>query len=533
MAQVEINPAYREWLEGHGLARADRLLALPGVIICGHPRRQVMQVTLPALPAARKAAAGEAITCYLKREHRVSWRQRLANALAGFGFVSASRREAGLLQQLRFAGVGCPDWIATGEDDNGQAFLLLRGIGDGIDLASFLRRRPGASWPWRREFARLLGESLAHLHETGFAHHDLYAKHVLVDPHDGTVYFLDWQRSRRQPVLDWSRRWEDLAALHATLPDELASRRDRLACLRSYLRATWPGRTPRDVRQEAVRQIDRHAQRLLLRRKVREQRQTAMPIGSQRLIWLDGEAMCVTPEFHTALGGEVPAWLTVLLTGDSQHGVARAEVNVPGARRAVLVRRRGLDPVGWLASSLLGRPFVTPELRQLGLLFRLQRHGVVTPRLLAFGQRRDRWTFRSFLLTDRVEGIELGEWVRRDASGPSDPARRRHLIRKTAELLQRIHAAGCRLGTGRLAVQTTSARLPRIVLAELDGVVSRKRGTPAGARREVRAVWQRIAGPRPTRTDAVRFALAYLGRPRLDRAARHLASFLYRRGAGQ
>ena len=52
MSQVEINPAYRDWLERHGLAKADRLLSLPGVIICGHPLRQVVKVTLPDAIAA-------------------------------------------------------------------------------------------------------------------------------------------------------------------------------------------------------------------------------------------------------------------------------------------------------------------------------------------------------------------------------------------------------------------------------------------------------------------------------------------------
>jgi tRNA A-37 threonylcarbamoyl transferase component Bud32 len=527
MAQVEINPAYRDWLESQGLAQADRLFALPGVIICGHPRRQVVQVTLPAAPTARNPATGEAITCYLKREHRVSWRQRIANALAGFGFISSSQREAGLLRQLRQAGVGCPDWIAAGEDDNGQAFLLLRSVGSGIDLASFLRRRPSASWLLRRQFARLLGESLAHLHEAGFAHHDLFAKHVLVNPQDGSVSFLDWQRSKWQMVVDGAQRWQDLAALHATLPDELARRRDRLACLRSYFRAVWPGWIPRAVRRDALREIERRAQRLLLRRKVREQRQTAMPIGSQRLIWLDGEAMCVTPEFHTALGGEMPAMLTDM----PRQGVSRSEIEVPDLRRALLVRRRAFDPLGWLASSVFGRPFVTPELQQVALLFRLQRHGIVTPRLLAFGQRRLRWTAGSFLLIERVEGVDPGEWLREQAARPVEVARRRHVIRKVAELLQRIHAAGCQLGSARLVVQAASAPLPRIVLAELDGIVNRKSVTTAAAWREVGAVWQRIAGPQSARTDDLRFALAYLGQPRLTSDARRLASFLIIRRA--
>ena len=50
----------------------------------------------------------------------------MASASAGFGFVSRSLREARTLEALGREGVGCPEWLAAGEDELGRAFLLVR-----------------------------------------------------------------------------------------------------------------------------------------------------------------------------------------------------------------------------------------------------------------------------------------------------------------------------------------------------------------------------------------------------------------------
>src|SRR6266853_132842 len=102
MAFVEVNPAYRELLERCRLVAFDDFLALPAVIVSGHPNRNVARVTLGQEPAA--------VGAFLKREHRMPWRDRLVNAWAGFGFVSTSYREAMLLRAIRQAGIGGPDW---------------------------------------------------------------------------------------------------------------------------------------------------------------------------------------------------------------------------------------------------------------------------------------------------------------------------------------------------------------------------------------------------------------------------------------
>src|SRR5579871_5176491 len=125
MPFVAINSKYQAFLDQHGLAEPGDFLTLPGVIVTGHPQRHVLQLTLGAGPTA--------LSVFLKKEHRVSWKDRLASAWAGFGLVSKSRREAATLQALARAGLRCPEWIAAGEDDTGQAFLLLREWTGGVD----------------------------------------------------------------------------------------------------------------------------------------------------------------------------------------------------------------------------------------------------------------------------------------------------------------------------------------------------------------------------------------------------------------
>jgi len=383
MAFLTINPRYRELLERHGLTCAERLAALPGLIVTGHPGRNVARVTL-----------GQA-TAYLKREHRVLWRDRLRSAAAGFGFASLAFREAQTLTALRCAGVPCPDWMAAAEDDRGRACLLLAELPATIDLRQYLRDRSDQAPTARYRFARALGAALAGIHAAGFDHPDLYAKHVLVEPATGRCYFLDWQRSRHRRRLPWRQRLRALAALDATLVEALASEQERLVCVRGYLGASTPLRS---AAQQAARAIRRMTRRLLRHRHIRKERASPPPVADQGIVWLDGEALCVTQAFWRDLGGQVPGWLPLPTQG---RGASRSRVALPDGRSGLLVRRWCARPLAWLWCALRRRPLLSPELRDAGLLFRRQKHGLAAPRVLAFGQRRPRpWRTESFLLTE-------------------------------------------------------------------------------------------------------------------------------------
>src|SRR5207249_400127 len=96
MALLKINPDYRGLLASNGLATPADFLRLSGIIYSGYPDRHVAHLVL--------GEGADAVAVFLKREHRVPWRDRLTNLWQGFGFVSKSVREYLLLHQLRRAG---------------------------------------------------------------------------------------------------------------------------------------------------------------------------------------------------------------------------------------------------------------------------------------------------------------------------------------------------------------------------------------------------------------------------------------------
>ena len=379
---VVVHPSWRERLQTAGLLRASDLLALPEEVVSGHVGRRVSRVMV----------CGQ--TMYLKREERVCWTTRWYNCLAGYGLRSALQREARLLAKLERAALPGPDWVAHGVDEAGRAFLLLAAA-PGVPLAEYLQT---ASASERRRLARALGVLLRQLHEAGYRHQDLYAKHVLVS--EARFTFLDWQRGGK--YVCHPRR--DLVTLHATLADAFASTRDRLAFLRAYGRLDW------------ARTIDAQATRLLGKRHIREKRGV---VQGQTWTLLEGRALCVTP----ALGAELPRWLHLdamrLLPGQK---ATRRWLTLDDGRRVLLVRRRGGESAMKLAH----------------LLWRLERHGIRGPEVLAAGERG----VDSFVLLAVPRAIRLQAALAR-----LSPQQRMRIWRQTGELLQHLHDARRRLTT--------------------------------------------------------------------------------------
>ena len=87
-AFLDVNPRYHGLLQQQGLNAPEDFLALPSVIVSGHPNRNVSRVQLGEVGVKSKQPAG--ITAYLKKEHRLAWRDRFVNAWAGFGWCSKS-----------------------------------------------------------------------------------------------------------------------------------------------------------------------------------------------------------------------------------------------------------------------------------------------------------------------------------------------------------------------------------------------------------------------------------------------------------
>jgi tRNA A-37 threonylcarbamoyl transferase component Bud32 len=490
---VEISPRYRPFFRQFGVTKAADFLALPGEtphIVSGHPDRNVARITL--------AANGRQWNAFLKCEHRVTWRIRVSNAVAGFGLVSRSLREAWTLQALQREGLPGPEWLAAGEDGQGRAFLLVREA-PGMELRAVLaaEREPRQ----RQRIARRLGATLARLHTAGFHHPDLYAHHLLLDCHKDTICLLDWQRACLRSVLPWHERGRGLAALHASVDDALATPEERLLFLRAY----WRSSSPLGVSwQAAVQKIEAQARRLLRLRHIREKRQP--PVPQQAWICLDGEALCVTPALQQRCGEQIQDYLSLRSEEDAAGpSLRRRWPALPDAARTLLVRRTQ-------------RTTVSPEQRQAALLLRLQRHGIIAPQVLALGQHRaDDGRVESFLLTEPLtQTCSLEAWLAyrtRRRTRPAESKRSWSVLRQAGALLRRLHEASCYLDFGPagcgLAVHQADGKLD-VVLDNVNDVTPRRRRQPRRAARDLRRMQQMFRWAGCSRSDLGRFRAGYL-----------------------
>lgn len=496
---VHIAPHYADVLRRNGLCSAADFLRVQAPIVSGHPDRHVLLVELHADTGARNDS-GVKLVAYLKKEHCVGWRARWKNAWAGFGMVARSTREAVHLRAVERAGILCPEVMAWGEAE-GQAFVMLRASA-GRDLRLALAELNENE---RRGLAMRLGQELARLHDAGFDHPDLYSKHVLVEP-GPRFRLLDWQRSRRRRTVSWQVRCRDLAHLDATLVHDLASTRVRLACLKSYLRQS---RLTGVSRKEAARAIRRQSQRLQRQPRIREAGRAPLPAGTQHLIWLDGAALCVTRAFREELRGHVPHWLHAV----SDAGVERVQVPLRGGRWAELVRRWWPGRGPWSKKT-------TPEQDHAVLLFRLERHDLPAPRLLAFGTRVRRLRGGSSFVLSEAPGphTPLAEFL----SHEQQVRPRLKLLEEAGRLWRRVHEAGYCVAKPQdlldvFAVRTVECQA-RVILARVDLLRRTKLGWPELAARDLHASARLNALLR--RTEMLRFLLGYLGQRRLRASSR-------------
>jgi hypothetical protein len=166
------------------------------------------------------------------------------------------------------------------------------------------------------------------------------------------------------------------------------------------------------------------------------------------------------------------------------------------------------------------------ELVQLGLLFRLQRHGILTPRPLAFGQkRRWPWQIDSFLLTESPANArplaDVAPSVRLDRAAS------RRLLAEVALLLHRLHQAGCTCDGSRLVQQLVVHPGGEVGLGGLEGIVRTKRQpTSSRVSSDLLAFWKALPADLCRPTDAIQFLRAYRSAPLPDAAAAQLATQL-------
>lgn len=353
---VEVHPDWSDFCRSHHLVDAQAFMDLRGEIISGHLRRHVLELSLGKLSG------------FLKKEHSVRWQDRLANFCRGFGWSSKSTREGRLLSMRQQESFG-PRWVAYGEVE-GQAFLLVERVPDAIDLRQFLAGELDRD---RRLFARHLGEWVAHLHQAGFDHPDLYAKHVLVDPASWRIRAIDWQRSRRYHRVPLAARCRTLAALDATLP--------RPSYFEGLIEAYHRVSGLPISEKELLRQVRQRTKELQARSSVRRQHEVDGIEPIQRLIWLDGEALCVVPEMRSCFeSSDLADWVY----DPMNNGTVR---DLPDGRKVRVQVTHYSWSMSRVASRLRGKVWRAEEMKQARAMFAEERRGESPKKLLAFGQR--------------------------------------------------------------------------------------------------------------------------------------------------
>src|SRR5262249_44639416 len=174
----------------------------------------------------------------------------------------------------------------------------------------------------------------------------------------------------------------------------------------------------------------------------------------QSLIWLRGESVCVTREFHEALHGHVPVdflvgrrrpWPFLMLPFSRSEATRRHSFRGVGA--TILIQSRASMPIPWLWARLRGKRLVSPDVDLAGITFRLERYGVRCARVLAFGQLQYAvWQYQSFLLrNDRSHEKTIDQWLMdlTDIHWSAERKQRWRLLREVGALLCRSHRAHC------------------------------------------------------------------------------------------
>jgi heptose I phosphotransferase len=162
---------------------------------------------------------------------------------------------------------------------------------------------------------------------------------------------------------------------------------------------------------------------------------------------------------------------------------------LPGGQRVLLVRQR--ERIGWWrrwVSQMARRPIVAQQQRQKTLLWRLERHGVKAPRVVAVGARIEGGQLDSFLLSQPLDAVvRLETWLRAN----DGPAQRAALFFQAGQMLGRMHEGCCYFtqgGPGAVVVLLDRDGRPQGVGLEAGSAVTpRRRPCPSRARRDIAA----------------------------------------------
>lgn len=272
MELLWFEPHYAEILHKEGLVQLDDFLH------CSRAREFRIHRTGARSVALLRVGP---ITAYLKREFRISYKEKFRNWWDRFGKVGKSVREWKMLQRAQQAGFVVPLPLACGQRGH-SAFLLTAELVDFIPLDKYVA---GASERELRLLQKHLPQWLACWHDSGFIHPDLYAWHVFVRVTDQQLAVLDLARAAHAKHVSWRERCYELALLGASLDNAARANLAWEKVLDTYLRAAGvpiPSKTESFFRatQEAVNEQMKMLAAPLARRRSTEKESLLVNNGS-------------------------------------------------------------------------------------------------------------------------------------------------------------------------------------------------------------------------------------------------------------
>ena len=226
----------RALLQRNGLVHfEDFVQSDAGELVNAHPSRQVFRLEL--------RGEDSALAVFLKRSGPIEGKEALFDLLKFRRVRTKATREFAMLCAFREGGLTVPEVLACGERHvlgrDRASLLVVEALPSGRALGDVLAEHGPTDG--RKKLLHALARFVRALHDGGFTHADLFAKHVFAsqaENGDWSFAVIDLQRARHSRVVSPAHRARDLAALMVSVHPDATSLGERLRFLREYLGKT-------------------------------------------------------------------------------------------------------------------------------------------------------------------------------------------------------------------------------------------------------------------------------------------------------
>jgi hypothetical protein len=262
-----------------GLCTPDDFLNVGGIIINGNADRHVRQIYLPGIGIA-----------YLKREHRIRYSNKSKNYIYNGLFISRCCYEGKILHFLSTKTNLIPQWIAYGENDRKQAFLLLMSLYSIENIINYLKINAVNI----KCIARSLGAELARLNNIGISTSHITLNHTFINTVTKQLYFLDWESYRKSTTKFLNGILHTIKNIYTGLCNYKYD--INIQSFMRYFIESYLSLIKRTYIESTI--ITKYADSLAKLNNIYELRKSHITPSKKtiKLVWLYDENVCITPD---------------------------------------------------------------------------------------------------------------------------------------------------------------------------------------------------------------------------------------------